>query len=74
MIRELTGYTDPLTASPGTKLRFMISTDAPQYEVKLVRLIHGDENPDGGASGGLNSLGRLFGEWLHRRRAIQHLT
>jgi N,N-dimethylformamidase len=47
MIRELTGYTDPLTAASGTKLRFMISTDAAQYAAKIVRLIHGDENPKG---------------------------
>ncbi len=47
MTRELTGYTDPLTVLPGTKLQFMVSTAAPRYEVKLVRLIHGDENPKG---------------------------
>ena len=44
---ELIGYTDRFSAAPGETVRFMVSTDLPHYETNLVRLIHGDENPDG---------------------------
>ena len=44
---ELIGYTDKLSAAPGVKIRFMVSTDLPEYQATIVRLIHGDENPDG---------------------------
>ena len=44
---ELTGYTDRFSVAPGEPIRFMVSTDSPEYETTLVRLIHGDENPDG---------------------------
>ena len=44
---ELTGYTNKLSVAPGDRLRFMVSTDAPGYEARIVRLIHGDENPAG---------------------------
>ena len=38
---------DRLTAAPGDTIRFMVSCDAPDYESRLVRLIHGDTNPAG---------------------------
>ena len=44
---ELIGYTDPWCAAPGDRVRFMVSTDLSAYDACLVRLIHGDENPDG---------------------------
>ena len=44
---ELIGYTDRFSAAPGETIRFMVSTDLSHYETTLVRLIHGDENPDG---------------------------
>ena len=47
MITELTGYTDRFSVAPGEPIRFMVSTDLPSYETNLVRLIHGDENPEG---------------------------
>src|SRR5688500_13524777 len=47
MSSELIGYTDKFSVAPGEQLRFMISTTQPAYRVKLVRLIHGDENPSG---------------------------
>lgn len=47
MIPELTGYTDRLSAQPGERVRFMVSTDLPQFDVQMVRLIHADENPAG---------------------------
>lgn len=47
MASELIGYTDKLSVAPGEKIRFMVSTDLAGYDSTLVRLIHGDENPEG---------------------------
>jgi len=44
---RLLGYGDRLSVEPGGTIRFMISCDHPDYESRLVRLIHGDENPAG---------------------------
>ncbi|MBM3775023.1 MAG: LamG domain-containing protein [Acidobacteria bacterium] len=44
---ELTGYTDPLSVSPGQTIRFFVSTEAPAYEAAIVRLLHGDTDPAG---------------------------
>ncbi|MDP6701890.1 MAG: hypothetical protein QGH25_19720, partial [Candidatus Latescibacteria bacterium] len=43
----LWGYADALSARPGEVLRFMVSSESPEYEAQLVRLIHGDTNPLG---------------------------
>ena len=47
MNSELLGYADRLSVAPGECIRFMISTDQPEYEANIVRLIHADENPAG---------------------------
>src|SRR5688572_12241462 len=47
MTIPLLGYSDRLTAAPGDTIRFMVSCDAPEYQSRLVRLIHGDTNPAG---------------------------
>ena len=47
MPSELIGYASKFSVSPGEGIRFMVSTDERQYEVNMVRLIHGDENPAG---------------------------
>ena len=44
---ELVGYTDRMSVAPGESLSFMVSSKRPRYEARLVRLIHGDEHPDG---------------------------
>ena len=44
---RLLGYTDRLSVAPGESIRFMVSCDHPAYEARLVRLIHGDTNPEG---------------------------
>jgi len=42
------GYADPLNPKAGDKVDFMISVEGRyKVEAKLVRLIHGDENPIG---------------------------
>ena len=47
MATELIGYCDKFSVAPGEKLAFKVSTDLARYEVAVVRLIHGDENPAG---------------------------
>lgn len=47
MAKELIGYSDQFSVAPGEKLAFKVSTDLARYEVAIVRLIHGDENPAG---------------------------
>lgn len=44
---ELTGYSDRWTVRPGEEIGFHIHCVARTYEARLVRLIHGDENPRG---------------------------
>ena len=43
----LVGYSDRLSGAPGETIRFMVSSDHARYRSRLVRLIHGDTNPDG---------------------------
>jgi len=42
------GYADPLAARAGGKVDFMISVEGrDEVEARLVRILHGDENPEG---------------------------
>ncbi|WP_186307547.1 N,N-dimethylformamidase beta subunit family domain-containing protein [Microbacterium sp. 1.5R] len=43
----LTGYLSTLSATPGEVVDLMVSASAPEVEVGLVRLRHGDDNPEG---------------------------
>ncbi|WP_136056128.1 N,N-dimethylformamidase beta subunit family domain-containing protein [Microbacterium sp. K24] len=43
----LTGYLNTLSAEPGEVVDLMVSASADTVEVSLVRLRHGDENPQG---------------------------
>jgi N,N-dimethylformamidase len=43
----LTGYTDRLSVAPGETIRFMVSTTEPEYDVQIVRLVHGDPHSRG---------------------------
>jgi N,N-dimethylformamidase len=44
---KVVGYCDPLGVAPGERQRFFVSSREPEYEAQLVRLVHGDLNPDG---------------------------
>ena len=46
---RITGYSDKYTSFPGVKrLNFMFNSEKNEnYEVQIVRLIHGDTNPEG---------------------------
>lgn len=44
----LTGYTDKISVAPGDSVDFKVSADnATTAHVEIVRIIHGDEHPDG---------------------------
>ncbi len=43
----LTGYTDAISVRPGDVLPFRISTDAARFDVRIVRLLHGDTDERG---------------------------
>ena len=43
---NVVGYTDLLSVEPGETLRVMASCTLPEYRADLVRLVHGDPNPE----------------------------
>ena len=46
--KKIYGYADPWSIKAGDRLSFMISAEGTDtVETRLVRLLHGDENPDG---------------------------
>lgn len=45
--KRLIGYADRFSVAAGETIRFMVSSEASEYTANTVRLIHGDENPDG---------------------------
>ena len=44
---DIVGYADRFSVHPGEKIRFMVSSQHDAYRAQVVRLIHGDENPEG---------------------------
>src|ERR1700735_2854053 len=44
---ELTGYAGCLSVAWGERTSFPVSTDAPDFDLRIVGLIHGDTNPRG---------------------------
>lgn len=44
---KILGYTSDFSALPGESVDVMVSSDVAEYHPDLVKLIHGDTNPDG---------------------------
>ena len=44
---DIVGYTDRYSVRAGNTIRFMVSCKLPSYNADVVRLIHGDLNPEG---------------------------
>lgn len=44
---KLTAYGDRVTLFPGEPLNVMVNCEAPSYRARVVRIIHGDNNPIG---------------------------
>jgi N,N-dimethylformamidase len=45
--QPLMAYADRISVAPSETIRFMVSTENPEYRVEVFRLLHGDENPAG---------------------------
>ncbi len=67
---EIIGYTNRLSVAPGERIRFHVSSRAPRYRAKLVRLIHGDENPLGPGLKEEEVDSPIDGEYDGREQAI----
>lgn len=44
---KVIGYSDELSVRPGDRVNFYVSCDTERYHTDIVKLIHGDTNPDG---------------------------
>ena len=45
---RITGYSDKYSAFPGEKVKFYVNSEKNEnYDVQIIRLIHGDTNPEG---------------------------
>ena len=44
---DIVGYADRYSVRAGDTIRFMVSSKLPSYQADIVRLIHGDVNPEG---------------------------
>ncbi|GIN98141.1 large subunit of N,N-dimethylformamidase [Siminovitchia terrae] len=43
----INGYTDKMSVQPGQNVKFMVNSENGKYRTEIVRLIHGDTNPEG---------------------------
>jgi N,N-dimethylformamidase len=69
---RICAYTDKLSVKPGETLSVMASTDsADRVRAQLVRLIHGDENPDGPGFIEQAIASPIDREWPARKQYIQ---
>lgn len=48
-MKRIVGYTDKLSVETGDRIDFKVSVsdEIPNYNARIIRLIHGDDNPDG---------------------------
>ena len=45
---RITGYSDKYSAFPSEKVKFYVNSEKNEdYDVQIIRLIHGDTNPEG---------------------------
>jgi N,N-dimethylformamidase len=44
---KVIGYSEELSVRPGDRVNFYVSCDTERYHADIVKLIHGDTNPDG---------------------------
>jgi N,N-dimethylformamidase len=48
LMLRITGYSDKFSARPGETIKFHVNSEfSESYDTEIVRLIHGDTNPDG---------------------------
>ena len=48
LMLRITGYSDKFSARPGETIKFHVNSEfSESYDTEIVRLIHGNTNPDG---------------------------
>ena len=67
---RLVGYSDRLSAAPGEAISFMVSCQEKEYDARLVRLIHGDPNPNGPGFKEVEVVSASDGTYPGREQAI----
>src|SRR5436305_12260356 len=69
---QIWGYADRLSVRPGDTIRFMVSAEATdRVQAELVRLVHGDANPEGPGFVEQPVASPLAREWAVRRQYVQ---
>ena len=68
---KLIGYADRFSVAPGETIRFMVSAlEGQAYRAEIVRLIHGDANPEGPGFKSAPVPGPVDGTYPGRRQEI----
>ncbi|HWA47534.1 MAG TPA: N,N-dimethylformamidase beta subunit family domain-containing protein, partial [Dongiaceae bacterium] len=67
---KITGYADRFSVAPGETIRFMVTSDAPRYRADIVRLVHGDTNPEGPGFQEREIATKASGEYPGRKQEI----
>jgi N,N-dimethylformamidase len=69
---QIWGYTDRLSVRPGEAIHFMVSAEATErVRAELVRLVHGDANPEGPGFVEQPVASQMEPEWTVRRQYVQ---
>jgi N,N-dimethylformamidase len=68
--RGIVGYADRLRVEPGETIRFMVSSESPRYRADIVRLIHGDANPEGPGIKEIEIPTSVSGEYAGKRQEL----
>jgi len=68
---DVIGYTNRLSVGPSEKISFYVSSRSPRYAAKLVRLVHGDDNPLGPGFKEEERASLIDGEYDGREQSIE---
>lgn len=69
--KRIDGYTDRMSVAPGERIRFMVSCQGVgNYRADIVRLVHGDLNPEGPGFKEADVESTVSGEYRGRHQPI----
>ena len=68
---DIIGYVDRLSVAPGDALRCMVSSRSTQFAASLLRLRHGDRNPDGPGVRETQVVSLVDGTYPGREQALR---
>src|SRR5690625_1932337 len=73
-LKRLTAYSDKISLFPGEKIEFKVSSteEGEEYHARLVRIIHGDTNPDGPGYREEYHASAIEGSYRARHQPIRH--